>query len=95
MLDVYLQVLDVVLPVVETVPVWGPLLLAGTVAVLAWQRRPARRAVPGHVRATVRTGADASPDNPTPSAVTCTDTGPDVSVDTRADASGHEARGEQ
>ncbi|MFD5571967.1 hypothetical protein [Streptomyces cadmiisoli] len=95
MVDAYLTVLDVVLPVLETVPVWGPLLLVGTVAVLVGQRRPARRAVPGHVRATVRTCADTRPDTPTPSAVTCVDPCPGVSADTRADAPGHEARGER
>ncbi|MGX1301421.1 hypothetical protein RKD35_002909 [Streptomyces albogriseolus] len=95
MLDVYL----VLFGVVETVPVWGPLLFVGTVAVLVGQWRSARRAAPGHVPGAVRTCADADPDT-TPdtepsSAVTCADTRPDVSVDTRADASGHEARGEQ
>ena len=98
MSDTYLRVLDVldvVLPVVMTVPVWGPLLLVGTVVVLLWQRRPARRAVPGHVPSTVRTRADPGQDTDTLGALTCADTRPDVSADTRADVSGHEARGQK
>ncbi|MGW3971123.1 hypothetical protein ACWEFD_17725 [Streptomyces ardesiacus] len=95
MLDLYLTLLGIAMPVVLAVPVWGPLLLAGMVAVLVWQRRVARRAVPGHVRADVRTCADTDPDAPTSSLATCADTGPDVSADTRTDESGHEARGEQ
>ncbi|WP_411092232.1 hypothetical protein [Streptomyces sp. 049-1] len=94
MFDLYLTLLGVALPVVLTVPVWGPLLLAGMVAVLVWSRRPAHRAVPGHVRAAVRTCADTDPDTPTFNAVTCADTCPDVSADTGTDVSGHEARGE-
>lgn len=97
MLDAYLFLFGVVLPVVETVPVWGPLLLVGTVAVLVGQWRPARRAVPGHVPGAVRTCADTDPDTipdaAVISAVTCADTRPDVSADSRADVSG--ARGER
>jgi len=89
-LDAYLAALGVVLPVVEAVPVWGPLLLVGTVAVLVRQWRPARRTVPGHVPGDVRTRADTGPDTPTPSAMTCADTRPDVSAATREDVSGHE-----
>ncbi|MFJ1528206.1 hypothetical protein ACIOFV_07220 [Streptomyces mirabilis] len=91
MLDLYLRVLDVLLPVVETVPVWGPLLLVGVVAALACALRPARRAVSGRVPDASGTRADTSPDIDTPSAVTCADTCPDVSADTRADVSGREA----
>ncbi|SOE31699.1 hypothetical protein [Streptomyces sp. OK228] len=95
MLDAYLRIADALLPVVMTVPVWGPLLLVGTVAVLMWQRRPAARAVSGHVSDPVRTCADTGPDTHTPSAVTCADACPGVSADTRADVPGREARGEQ
>ncbi|MER7835281.1 hypothetical protein ABTY98_05060 [Streptomyces sp. NPDC096040] len=91
MLDLYLRLLDAVLPIVMTVPVWGPLLLVGVVAVLVGQRRSARRAVPGHVPGAVRTCADTDPDTDTPSAMTCADTCPGVSGDTRADVSGREA----
>jgi hypothetical protein len=94
-LDLYLAVLGVLLPVVETVPVWGPLLLVGTVAVLVRQWRSARRAVSGHVPGAVRTCADTDPDTSESSAVTCVDTCPDVSADTVADVSGHQERGEQ
>ncbi|MFF4900533.1 hypothetical protein [Streptomyces sp. NPDC001068] len=94
MLDDYLRALDALLPVVETVPVWGPLLVLGVVAALVWPHRPSRRTVSGHVPDAVRPCADTSPDAHAPTAVTCTDTRPDVSVDTRTEASGHEARGE-
>lgn len=93
MLDDYLCVLDIVLPIVLTVPVWGPLLLAGVIAALVWPHRPARRRAPGHVPGTARARADTGPGTDTPSAVTCADTRPDVSADPSAEASGHEARG--
>ncbi|MEU0950668.1 hypothetical protein ABZ379_49895 [Streptomyces canus] len=94
MLDVYLRVLNAVFAVVETVPVWGPVLLVGAVAALVYAHRPTGRTVSGHVPGDVRTCADTDPDSDTPSAVACADTRPDVSADTRADMSGRDARGE-
>ncbi|MDI9836216.1 hypothetical protein [Streptomyces sp. KAU_LT] len=85
MLEVYLDALGLVLPVVQTVPVWGPLLLVGAAA-LAWRYRP-RRAVPGHVQDDARTDQDTGRDAASRSVMTCADTRPDVS--------GHEARGDQ
>ncbi|MEV0016609.1 hypothetical protein [Streptomyces tendae] len=93
--DDYLELLGVVLPVVEAVPVWGPLLLAGMLAIPVWRWRAARRAVPGHVPCPVRTCADTDPDAHIGSTVTCADTSPEVFADPTQDVSGHEARGDQ
>jgi hypothetical protein len=94
-LEVYGRVINAVFAVVETVPLWGPVLFVGAVAALVYAHRPAGRTVSGHVPGDVRTCADTDPDADTPSAVTCADTCPDVSADTRADMSGRDARGER
>jgi hypothetical protein len=94
-LEVYGRVINAVFAVVETVPVWGPVLFVAGVAALVCAHRTTSRAVSGHVPGAVRTCADTDPGADTPSAVTCADTCPDVSADTGADMSGRDARGER
>lgn len=55
-LDVWFKVFDVVLPVVLTVPVWGPLLLVAVLATVWWQCRP-----PGGQEAVEEERDDVSP----------------------------------
>jgi hypothetical protein len=96
--DLYLTVFNAAYPVVITVPVWGPLLLIVTVAVMWWQLAPARarravRTVSGRVRAGVRTRADSVRADDTRKPLTSADTSPDMSADTETDVSGHDSGG--
>jgi hypothetical protein len=96
--DLYLWLFNALFPVVITVPVWGPLLLSVTVAVMWWQLAPERarralRTVSGRVRAGVRTRADNARADGAPKPLTSADTSPDMSADTETDVSGHESGG--
>lgn len=86
-------------PVIETFPVWAPVVLAG-LAFLAWRElRPSgrhrgrRQPLRTVVRAGVRTTPDNSPAAAAETALNCADTSPDMTADNRPDTPGHDGAG--
>lgn len=98
-LDALLGLIGAGLLVVETFPVWGPVLALAVVVALWRSLRPSgQHRAPGTpvrtaVRAAVRTLADTGPEPDASTALTCADTYPDVSADSGPDVSGHDGGG--
>ncbi|WP_138907872.1 hypothetical protein [Streptomyces chryseus] len=100
-----LAVLDVVITVVSTVPVWGPVLAVLVGVAVWWRLRPTGRHRGGQpsLRTTVRTSvrevvrhlADTGPEPAGADPLTYADTGPDVSFESCPAVSGHDEEGER